>query len=357
MSARNSDLPSRRIWLRCLIGLVVSVALLAMTAGYLIFSFLHTPGSSPAREVEITISPGMSFTRLAKMLADNGVITDAGKFTLYARHKGVADRIKSGRFLVNSGWTPPQVLDHLVNGLPYLERVTIPEGLTWWETGKRLEEAGMVHFEDFKKVVHDPAFLRHWGIPFPSAEGFLFPDTYLIGRPLELNEASARAVAGRLVDTFWRRTASLWPGNTRPGKGLAGLVRDRVRLASIVEKETSVPAERARVAGVYLNRLQKGMRLQADPTIIYGLGPSFSGPIRRSQINDANNPYNTYQKTGLPPGPICSPGLASLAAASTPEKHGYFYFVATGDGGHVFSTNLQDHNKAVQIYRQTLRNK
>ena len=248
----------------------------------------------------------MSFSALARELAAEGVITSEKKFVFYARYKKMTN-IKSGRFRVNTGWSPAKVLDQLVNGLPYLERVTIPEGLAWWETGRRLEQAGLVRFEDFEKVIHDPAFLRHWGIPFPSAEGFLFPDTYLIGRPLELNEASARSVAGRMVDTFWRRTAGLWPEGKPPGPGKAGLVRDRVRLASIVEKETAVPNERARVAGVYANRLQAGMRLQADPTVIYGLGPSFSGPIRRSQLNDAGNPYNTYQKNGLPPGPICLP--------------------------------------------------
>lgn len=343
-----------RFWLRCLIGLVAVLLLAGGTLAYQMFIFLRMPGSYPAREVEVTITPGMSFSSLAGELAADGVIASEKKFILYARYKKMTN-IKSGRFRVNTGWNPAQVLDQLVNGLPCLERVTIPEGLAWWEIARRLDQAGLARFEDFEKVIHDPAFLRHWGIPFPSAEGFLFPDTYLIGRPLVLNEASARAVAGRMVDTFWRRTAGLWPEGKRPGPGQAGLVRDRVRLASIVEKETAVPAERARVAGVYINRLQAGMRLQADPTVIYGLGPSFSGPIRRSQLNDAGNPYNTYQKNGLPPGPICSPGLASLAAAFAPERHKFLYFVAVGDGSHTFSDNLRDHNSAVDLYRQHVR--
>ena len=353
MSAARSD-SSGRVWLRCLLGLVIVALLVGGTLAYQLFLFLRMPGDYPPREVEVTVTPGMSFSALARELAAEGVITSEKKFVFYARYKKMTN-IKSGRFRVNTGWSPAKVLDQLVNGLPYLERVTIPEGLAWWETGRRLEQAGLVRFEDFEKVIHDPAFLRHWGIPFPSAEGFLFPDTYLIGRPLELNEASARSVAGRMVDTFWRRTAGLWPEGKRPGPGKAGLVRDRVRLASIVEKETAVPNERARVAGVYANRLQAGMRLQADPTVIYGLGPSFSGPIRRSQLNDAGNPYNTYQKNGLPPGPICSPGLASLAAAFAPEQHKFLYFVAVGDGSHTFSTNLRDHNSAVDLYRQNVR--
>ena len=121
----------------------------------------------------------------------------------------------------------------------------------------------MVRFEDFDKLVHDPAFLRHWGIPFDSAEGFLFPDTYLIMRPLELNEATAKSVVGRLIDNFWRRTAPLWPGGKRPGPSGRDEVRRLVTLASIVERETAVPSERTRVAGVYANRLRDVYKRQA----------------------------------------------------------------------------------------------
>ena len=213
--------------------------------------------------------------------------------------------------------------------------------------GKRLEEAGFVRFEDFRKVIHDPAFLRHWGIPFTNAEGFLFPDTYFLMRTLELNEASAARVAGRLIDTFCRRTATIWPGGKRPGPKDAALVARVVRLAPIVEKETAVPAERARVAGVYANRLRTGMLLQADPTTIYGLGPSFDGDLKRAHLEDRSNPYNTYANAGLPPGPICSPGKASLQAASSPEEHDFLYFVARSDGSHQFSRTLREHTNAV----------
>ena len=154
-----------------------------------------------------------------------------------------------------------------------------------------------------------------------------------------------------MVDNFWRKTADIWPEGKRPGAGQAAQLKTWVILASIVEKETAIEAERPRVAGVYQNRLNKGMLLQADPTVIYGLGPAFSGNIRRRDLDDPNNFYNTYQRPGLPPGPICSFGTASLAAAVRPEAHNYLYFVAKFDGGeHVFSTNLNDHNKAVRQY-------
>ena len=280
-------------------------------------------------------------------------MTDARRFGYLARYKHWENRLQAGRFALNTGWTPDKVLDTLVNGQPVLFRVTVPEGLTWWQTGRLLEDAGLARFEDFRQVIMDPDFLRHYGIPFATAEGFLMPDTYLLKKADVLDLAQARAVAGRMVDNFWRKAAGLWPDGKKPD---AATLKTWVILASVVEKETAVEDERPRVSGVYQNRLQKNMLLQADPTVIYGLGPAFDGNLRKSQLDDAANPYNTYQRPGLPPGPICSFGLTALAAAIHPEAHKYLYFVAKTDGGeHVFSTNLNDHNKAVRQYLQNRR--
>lgn len=315
--------------------------------------FLTTTPQTPGHEEYFDVAPGARLGQVAEALARRGVVTDARKFGWLARWKRWENRLQAGRFLLHTGWTPDRVLDALVNGRPALYRVTIPEGLTWWQTGRALEQAGLARFEDFRAVIFDPAFLRHYGIPFSSAEGFLMPDTYLLKKADNLDMAQARAVAGRMVDNFWRKTDALWPGGRRPG---AEQIRTWAILASIVEKETAVPAERARVAGVYQNRLAKGMLLQADPTVIYGLGPAFDGNLRRRHLDDAGNPYNTYQRPGLPPGPICSFGMAALKAALAPEAHGYLYFVARADGGdHIFSTNLADHNKAVQRYLRARR--
>ena len=143
---------------------------------------------------------------------------------------------------------------------------------------------------------------------------------------------------------------------TSPAHIAPDALKRLIILGSLVEKETAIPAERAQVAGVYANRLRAGMLLQCDPTIIYGIGETFSGRIRRSQINDAKNTYNTYQHPGLPPGPICSSGVAALEAAMFPAQHDLYYFVATGvDGGHTFSRNLEEHNRAVEAYRRNTR--
>lgn len=337
---------------------LILLVLLAIAAGavfYMAYSYVNNPVNPEGQEIEITIYPGQPFQSLAENLVKQGVLPDVERFALLAHYKQLSGKVQTGRFLVNTGWSPMQTLTHLTSGKPLLERVTIPEGLPWWEVAKRLEKAGLVRYEDFAEVVKDNAFLRHWGIPFPTAEGFLYPDTYYIMRPLVLDKNSAKTVAGRLVDNFWRRTAPLWPDGRRPDASGAGVVQYTVNLGSIIEKETAVADERTRVAGVYSNRLKAKMLLQADPTIIYGIGPSFDGDIRRSDLNNAANLYNTYKHVGLPPGPICSPGLASMRAAQKPEDHDLYYFVARGDGSHTFSNNLKEHNIAVRLYRAAMR--
>lgn len=337
-----------RILLRVLATLALLGLLVGGYAGYDAWRFLHTPPASPGADVYVDVEPGATFDRVTKQLVDKGAVASDWRFKLLAHYHGWEGSLKAGRFLVHSGWTPFRVLDQLVNGQPVLSRITLREGLTWWETARLLEAEGFVTVEDFRAVITDPAFLRHWGIPFDTAEGFLFPDTYLIKKPITPDRESARAVAGRLVDTFWRRAAQVWPD----GRPARDELRRLITLASIVEKETGLPAERGRVAGVYANRLRTGMLLQADPTTIYGLGETFDGNLRRPHLQDAANPYNTYRRPGLPPGPICSPGMESLRAATTPEKHGYFYFVSRNDGSHQFSATLDEHNRAVNRFQR-----
>ena len=323
-------------------------------------AFLSTPASGKSVEVLYTVKSGQSLWNIAQNLEAEGLVTNARKFAILAWLRGQDNKIKAGRFLLNKNWLPEKLLASLVEGKAALDRVTIPEGLTWWQTARLLANQGFVRFEDFKNTVFDPDFLRRYGIPFSSAEGFLMPDTYLLKKPDGLSTAEAwanqsRKVAGRLVDNFWEKSAGLWP-DTGADKNARRPDRENLKkwmiLASIVEKETAVPHERPRIAGVYENRLEKNMLLQADPTVIYGLGPDFSGSLLRSHLDNAENAYNTYRNTGLPPGPIASFGLSALKAAINPEKHDYLYFVAKTDGGeHNFSESLNKHNEAVRQYR------
>ena len=348
--------PAPRRKRRPLLWLLSFVLMVCLSAGlyawYDANSFLNTPPATQGKSLIVDIEPGMTLAQVASMLEKEGVITNAWRFQMLTRYKEKSRNLQAGRFLVNTGWLPETVLDMLVSGKAMLYKLTIREGLAWWDVAELVEEGGFCKAADFTSVIHDPEFLRHWGIPFDSAEGFLFPETYLLPRPRELDRDAAKAVASRLVEMFWRRADKLWPGGKRPS---AEELKRLVTLASIVEKETSVPAERPRVAGVYANRLEKNMLLQADPTVIYGLGRSFEGPLLRSHLENANNRYNTYQNPGLPPGPICSFGSSALKAAINPEKHDFLYFVATGrDRGHTFSKTLSEHNRAVRDYRAAL---
>lgn len=368
-------------WLR--LALVVFIAAIAgaIWIAYEARVFLTTPPHAHGEDIYIDVPAGAHLGQIAEELAKKGAITDSRKFAWLARLKNQAHRLQAGRFLINTGWLPEKTLDTLVNGMPALYRITVPEGLTWWQTGRLLEENGLARAEDFEAVIRDPAFLRHYGIPFATAEGFLMPDTYLLKKPestmppaafAPANEADKRlleewrgqawTVAGRMVDNFWRKTAPLWPGVIPEEGKLPKPSRNDLKkwttLASIVEKETGVADERRRVAGVYENRLARNMLLQADPTVIYGIGPTFNGKLRRAHLEDPANGYNTYLYPGLPPGPISSFGLAALQAAIKPEKHNYLFFVATGVGdSHTFSRNFEEHSRAVQEYRKAMRAK
>ncbi len=307
-----------------------------------------------AHDVVIEIKPGMGFNQVAELLKENNIITDVLSFKFLALYLEADKNIQAGKFEFNTGWRPQEVLDHLMLGEAIFYRLTIREGLPWWEVARLLEEEGYAEYEDFKKVIHDKKFLAHWGIPFANAEGFLYPDTYFLPKPKELDEKAAQAIAGRLIDTFWRKTEQTWKDLGNKNRPTKEQLTRYLSLASIVEKETGKKDERARVAGVYTNRIKANMRLQADPTVAYGEGENFKPPLLNRHLDNEKNPYNTYRKAGLPPGPICSPSLASIQAAINPEQHKFYYFVAKGtDGSHYFSRNLNEHNNNVRKYRKT----
>ncbi|MDL2271990.1 endolytic transglycosylase MltG [Desulfovibrio sp. OttesenSCG-928-I05] len=384
--------------------------------------FLETPAQPDSPQtVRIEIAPGATFDRVAWDLYKAGAVTNVSYFRLLARFQKKLGAIQAGEFEVNTGWTPEQLLTHLTSGRAILYRLSIREGLPWWDVARIVEESGFASAEEFKAVIHDPEFLRRWGIPFANAEGFLFPETYLLRKPKDpASREQAEEIANLLVGSFWKHSWPIWkeyavrageaPGaavpiealtirdgvpfprkaekpravaasSTPPAQADAATapsvqaaapggaidtalpppavlplsqetLRRLVILSTLVEKETGVPEERARVSGVYTNRMRIGMLLQCDPTILYGLGESYKGPIRKSHLADAKNRYNTYQHPGLPPGPICSAGLAAIRAAANPEEHKFLYFVANGgDGSHSFSTNIRDHQRAVERYR------
>ena len=313
--------------------------------GWQAYDFLYAPPETPGRERIIFIEPGSTFDQVARALQKENLIKDADRFRMLGKWKERISSIKAGEFRLSTGWTPSQILDALTYGKPLLHKVRIPEGLTWWQTGSVIEESGLASFESFDAAVHERSLLREFHIPWDTAEGFLYPDTYYFTRPVNNN---ATALVRVMLGAFWEHAASrVWPDARPTEKELKKVLT----LASMVEKETGVASERGRIAGVFSNRVKKRMLLQCDPTVIYGLGTAFDGNLRRPHLEDGKNPYNTYRLRGLPPGPVCSPGLESLLAAKNPERHNYLYFVSKGDGSHHFSATLKEHNRAVRKYQ------
>lgn len=346
--ANGKDEPgaqSRSPWRKLILVFFLAVLLAGAYIGLATYTFLYVPPESPGQEVLVDIEPGQSLAGISRMLEEQRVISSDRNFQWYAWIMGLAASVRAGEFVLNTGWTPGQVLDALTLGRAFLHRLQIPEGLTWWQIGQIVEESGLADFESFARAVTDKNLLERHNIPADHAEGYLFPETYYLPRP---RNKDAKPIVEMLLNAFWKTADTrLWPDG-RPDKEE---IHRTVILASLVERETGLAEERGRIAGVFANRLRLGMLLQCDPTIIYGLGPDFSERLRRVHLEDRNNPYNTYIHPGLPPGPIASPGLASLMAVLSPEEHNLLYFVSRNDGSHAFNRTLEEHNRAVRRYQ------
>jgi UPF0755 protein len=315
--------------------------------------FLTVPPETPGRDMVFRVEPGQPFSTVARNLKRASLVKDQRRFLRLGVARGKDSHVRAGEFKLNTGWTPERILHELTTSAGIMKKLSVREGLTWWQTADAVQEAGLGTRDNFTKAVKDPGLLSGFGIEAADAEGYLFPETYLLTPP---RGDQSRTMAETMIREFFKNARKVWPGGLPPFDEM----HRTVILASLVEKETGDPEERSRIAGVFSNRLKKGMLIQADPTIIYGLGPAFDGNITKSHLRDKDNPYNTYMHRGLPPGPICSPGLDALLAAAHPEEHGYLYFVAKGDGSHHFSSTLREHNNAVIKYqlrrnRQTYR--
>ncbi len=296
---------------------------------------------APATPQPLLLPAGASFAKVAGILADGGVIASRGKFELLARMRGDATRIKAGTYAFQEPATPGQVLDRLVAGDVMRLQFTIPEGFTLAEIAARLEAEKFIRASDFLALTRAPAFLRELGVAAPSLEGYLFPETYTV-----VAGSSPRNLIETMVRQFRSRVdAKLVAAANKQGLSLHQLVT----LASIIQKEAGTVAEMPLISAVFHNRLQQGIPLQADPTVIYGI-EDFDGNLTGGHLATAT-PYNTYRMRGLPPTPIASPGEQALRAAAQPADVDYLYFVARGDGTHVFSTTLKEHNRNVRRFQ------
>lgn len=327
-----------------LAGLVVAVAV-AAGIGALWLRHALSPRDESAPPIVLTIARGSTLARVARELEQAGVVRSAHATELVGRWHHLDVRLQAGEYELSPAVTALAVLQQIADGRVRTFELVIPEGFDAQQIAARIEESGLGDAATFLALARSPAAPAVFGVAGPSLEGYLFPATYRLPRGLGADEL-ATAMVGRFLES-WQPLAA-----EAASRSLG--MREIVTLASIVEKETGAPEERPLVASVYLNRLAIGMKLDADPTVIYGIH-DFDGNLTRAHLEDGSNPWNTYRRAGLPPGPIASPGEASLRAVLQPAKSDALYFVARGDGTHVFSRTLAEHLHAVREHQMRRR--
>lgn len=315
--------------------------LLPLGLGVAAYQVIRPPARATS-EIVIEIPRGTSLSGVAARLEQAGVIRSSLAFALLARLQGRAGGLRAGEYAFGPELTSIDVLDRLAAGAVMTHRLVLPEGLRMEEVAARLEAAGLGSADEFLAVARDADTAAALEIEGESLEGYLFPETYELARGVPVAD-----IAQMMVDHFlavWRPLEA-----SARERGLS--MRDVVVLASLIEKETGAPEERPLIAAVFLNRLRRGMRLETDPAVIYGIA-GFDGNLRRVHLEDPRNPYNTYLHAGLPPGPIANPGEAALRAVLHPADANYLYFVAKNDGTHQFSRDYADHVRAVNRFQR-----
>jgi UPF0755 protein len=297
-----------------------------------------------AAEQFVEIPQGAGSIAIAKRLADAGVVRDVNSFRLVLWLTGEGRRLQAGEYRFDHPMSARQVADKIARGDVYVRPITFPEGLTARQMAALYESRGFGPAAEFTEAAKNAALVSAVDPDAKDLEGYLFPDTYKLPRHATAEQLVARMVAG------FMKTLTPALIDKADARGLT--IRQLVTLASVVEKETGNPEERPLVAAVYANRLKIGMPLQCDPTVIYALERAgrYNGNLTRENLQ-YDSPYNTYRYPGLPPGPIASPGRASLEAAASPATVSYMYFVSKNDGSHAFASTLDEHNRNVQQYQ------
>jgi len=320
---------------------IVVLFLLGAAAGGL-WWWASQPVHLRSSPVDFRIVAGSSLRSAIGQMTDAGVDVQPSLLSLLARLNRAETGIKAGSYSINQGITPAQLLDKLIQGKVTLGQMTLVEGWTFQQWRARLDaHPDLLHDS---RGLDEAQIIERLGLRAVRLEGWLFPDTYLFDKQSSDFDLLARAVRAmeRRVEAEWAERADGLPYRT-PHEALI--------MASIIEKETGRELDRSQVAAVFVNRLRKGMPLQTDPTVIYGVGDAFDGNLRKRDLQ-TDTPYNTYTRLGLPPTPIAMPGLASLRAALHPAPTDALYFVARGDGSSEFSRTLDEHNRAVNKYQR-----
>ena len=319
-----------------ILGVIVALLLSAWLAYYAVTPLNLAPASQ-----EITITAKSSLKSIANQLVEQGVLKEPWRFIVLARLLNKGPSLQAGSYTLNKNVSPYQLMLSLNNGKTTQGGLTFIEGRTFAQMREKIANNEAIR----QTVVNLPEadILKLMGSNYSKAEGLFFPDTFYFDRgtaDVVVLQRSFDAMQTKLLKAWDNRASGLPYKNSY----------EALIMASIVEKETGKASERPMIAGVFINRLRIGMRLQTDPTVIYGMGDAYKGNIRKKDLL-ADTPYNTYTRDGLPPTPIAMPGLASIEAALHPADTKALYFVGKGDGSHAFTNNLQDHNRAVVKYQ------
>ena len=335
----------KRIPLKFLFRLTVILLFCAFSAaGCLVldlYRYAHHPAGDPGARHTINIRQGERFNLVTGDLVRHGIVTHPVKFRALARLGGYDKRIRAGEYLVAAGRTPLQILEQLVEGKVVLHRFTIPEGYTLIQIAQAVAAENLATAQDFIAAATNPTEAEKNRIPAGTFEGYLFPDTYHFPSNITAGE-----IVSKMVRRFWDVFTPAWQ---KRAEELGMTVHGIVTLASIIEKETGADHERPLIASEFWNRLKKNMRLESNPTVIYGI-EGFDGNLTRKHLRTPT-PYNTYINKGLPPGPIANPGAKSLEAALYPADTDYLFFVSRQDGTHQFSATYKAHCRAVRKYQ------
>ncbi|PJI97278.1 UPF0755 protein [Acidovorax sp. 69] len=325
--------------MRRLLALIVLVGIALGGAAYW---WLHQPLDLGPEPLELAIEPGTTPRGVARDVVAAGVKTDSRLLYAWFRVSGQDRAIKAGNYEIPPGITPMGLLQKLARGEEALRALTLVEGWNWRQVRQALAREEQIKPDSAQLT--DEALMAQLGRPGVAPEGRFFPDTYTYAKG-----SSDMALLRRALHAMDRRLEAAWA--LRAADTPLKSADEALTLASIVEKETGKPSDRGQIAGVFVNRLRVGMLLQTDPTVIYGLGEKFDGNLRKRDLQ-ADTPWNTYTRAGLPPTPIAMPGKAALLAAVQPQATRALYFVAKGDGTSHFSASLDEHNRAVNRYQR-----
>lgn len=326
---------------------IAALIVLGMSAAGWVLYVANTAVNLPQAPYEFTLKHGSSLRTIARQFSSAGLMPEPWSFIMLAKALGREGEIKAGNYQLEREITPFQLLQKITKGDVSQSEIVFIEGWNFSQMRKALDEHPAIRHDTVGLIDRD--LLNHLGIQEESAEGLFFPDTYYFSNgmsDLSMLKRAYQIMGQRLADAWQERSPNL-PYST-PYEALI--------MASIVEKETGRSGERPMIAAVFINRLRIGMRLQTDPTVIYGLGETFDGNLSKRNLT-TDNAYNTYTRSGLPPGPIAMPGWASIHAALHPGETSALYFVSKGDGTHQFSRSLAEHNQAVARYQKNLSRK